>query len=362
MTQRDKDGAGSGLVDRPADRSTSEALGEKLSRAMNELREEIAPLTDEASTRAAAARYVGKKGRISELMKDLGRVPPAERPAMGAEINRAKQEIEAQIAAKLGELTAAAAALDLARLVDVTLPARSLPRGHLHLLTQVRLEAVAIFAELGFAVAEGPQIETDWHNFEALAIPKDHPARDMQDTFFLSDDIVLRTHTSPVQIRTMLATPPPIRIVAPGVVYRCDDDPTHSPMFTQLEGLAVDTDISFADLKGVLLHFVRRFYNQDLAIRFRPSYFQFVEPGAEVDMQCRFCMGRGCRLCKQTGWLEIGGAGVVDPAVFANVHIDPEVYSGFAFGMGLERMAMLRHGVSDIKYYYEGDVRFLEQF
>ncbi|MEZ4359704.1 MAG: phenylalanine--tRNA ligase subunit alpha [Kofleriaceae bacterium] len=319
-------------------------------------------LTDEPAIRAEAARYLGKKGKLSDVMKELGRVPPAERPAIGAAANRVKQEIEALVTRQLDAVAQAAARADLARVVDVTLPARPAPQGHLHLLTQVRLEAIEIFAELGFEVAEGPQIETDWHNFEALAIPKDHPARDMQDTFFLSDDIVLRTHTSPVQIRTMLAQKPPIRIVAPGLVYRRDDDPTHSPMFTQLEGLAVDTDISFADLKGVLLHFVRRFYKQDLAIRFRPSYFQFVEPGAEVDMQCRFCMGSGCRLCKQTGWLEIGGSGVVDPAVFAHVGIDPEQYSGFAFGMGLERMAMLRHDVSDIKYYYEGDLRFLEQF
>jgi phenylalanyl-tRNA synthetase alpha chain len=329
---------------------------------VDELDRSLQGLSDEPAIRAAAAKFLGKKGKISELMKELGKVPPAERPAIGAATNRVKQEIEARVAAKLDELAAAATRADLARVVDVTLPSRLAPRGHLHLLTQVRLEAIAIFAELGFGVAEGPQIETDWHNFEALAIPKDHPARDMQDTFFVSDDIVLRTHTSPVQIRTMLAGPPPIRIIAPGVVYRRDDDPTHSPMFTQLEGLAVDTDISFADLKGVLLHFVRRFYNQDLAIRFRPSYFQFVEPGAEVDMQCRFCMGKGCRLCKQTGWLEIGGSGVVDPAVFGHVDIDPEKYSGFAFGMGLERMAMLRHDVSDIKFYYEGDQRFLEQF
>lgn len=329
---------------------------------VDELDRSLHGLTDEPSIRAAAAPFIGKKGKIAELMKGLSKVPPDERPAVGAATNRVKQEIEARVAAKLDELAQAATQADLARVVDVTLPARPAPQGHLHLLTQVRLEAISIFAELGFAVAEGPQIETDWHNFEALAIPKDHPARDMQDTFFVSDEIVLRTHTSPVQIRTMLNSPPPIRVVAPGVVYRRDDDPTHSPMFTQLEGLAVDTDISFADLKGVLLHFVRRFYNKDLAIRFRPSYFQFVEPGAEVDMQCSFCTGKGCRICKQTGWVEIGGSGVVDPAVFGHVGIDPEKYSGFAFGMGLERMAMLRHDVSDIKFYYEGDLRFLEQF
>jgi phenylalanyl-tRNA synthetase alpha chain len=221
---------------------------------------------------------------------------------------------------------------------------------------------VQIFSELGFVVEDGPQIETDWNTFEALAIPKDHPARDMQDTFYLSDEIVLRTHTSPVQVRTMLTQTPPIRIIAPGQVYRRDDDPTHSPMFTQLEGLAVDEGLSFADLKGVLLHFVKRFFARDLGIRLRPSYFPFVEPGAEVDMQCTFCMGSGCRVCKGTGWVEIGGSGMVDPEVFAHVKIDAEKYTGFAFGMGLERMAMLRHGVNDIKYYYEGDVRFLEQF
>ncbi|HET9992011.1 MAG TPA: phenylalanine--tRNA ligase subunit alpha, partial [Kofleriaceae bacterium] len=256
----------------------------------------------------------------------------------------------------------AVAKADLGRVVDVTLPARPVGGGHLHLLTQVRLEAVQIFAELGFVVAEGPQIETDWNTFEALAIPKEHPARDMQDTFYISNEIVLRTHTSPVQVRTMLTQEPPIRIVAPGHVYRRDDDPTHSPMFTQLEGLAVDTDISFSDLKGTLLHFVKRFFQRDLGIRLRPSYFPFVEPGAEVDMQCSFCGGSGCRICKHTGWVEIGGAGMVDPDVFRHCRIDSERYTGFAFGMGLERMAMLRHAVTDIKFYYEGDVRFLEQF
>jgi phenylalanyl-tRNA synthetase alpha chain len=322
----------------------------------------IAPLIDEQSIRAAQAQFLGKKGKVSELMKELGKLPAGERPAVGAAANKVKQTIEQLTAQRLGELAEHAAKADLARAVDVTLPARPIGGGHLHLLTQVRLEAVQIFAELGFVVAEGPQIETDWHTFEALAIPKDHPARDMQDTFYVSNEIVLRTHTSPVQVRTMLTQPPPIRIVAPGHVYRRDDDPTHSPMFTQIEGLAVDTDISFADLKGTLLHFVKRFFMRDLGIRLRPSYFPFVEPGAEVDMQCSFCGGSGCRICKGTGWVEIGGSGMVDPDVFAHCKIDPTKYTGFAFGMGLERMAMLRHGVNDIKYYYEGDVRFLEQF
>ncbi len=322
----------------------------------------VGPLADEQSIRNTQAQFLGKKGQLSTLMRDLGKLPPADRPKVGEAMNRVKADIEARVGAKLDQLAAAARTADLARRIDVTLPGRPSSPGSLHLLTQVRLEAVAIFGELGFAVADGPQIETDWNTFEALAIPKDHPARDMQDTFYVSDDIVLRTHTSPVQIRTMLAHAPPIRIVAPGVVYRRDDDPTHSPMFTQIEGLVVDEGVRFSDLKGVLDHFVTRFFGKALKVRLRASYFPFVEPGAEVDMQCSFCEGSGCRLCKQSGWIEIGGAGMVDPDVFANVKIDSERYTGFAFGMGLERMAMLRHGVNDIKFYYEGDLRFLRQF
>ena len=342
--------------------STTPELIAKLESLGDEFLAQAQALADEQSIRAAQAQFLGKKGKVSELMKELGKLPPGERPQVGAAANQVKAKIEQVVEACLLRLTTAKKQADLARRVDVTLPARPIGGGHLHLLTQVRLEAIAVFAELGFVVAEGPQIETDWHTFEALAIPKDHPARDMQDTFYVSDDIVLRTHTSPVQVRTMLTQPPPIRIVAPGQVYRRDDDPAHSPMFTQIEGLAVDENISFADLKGTLLHFVKRFFMKELGIRLRPSYFPFVEPGAEVDMQCSFCGGSGCRLCKGTGWVEIGGAGVVDPDVFKNCGIDAERYTGFAFGMGLERMAMLRHGVSDIKYYYEGDIRFLEQF
>ena len=234
-------------------------------------------------------------------------------------------------------------------------------------MTQIWEESVGIFAELGFEVAEGPQIDSDFHCFEALAIPKDHPARDDQDTYYIAgkEDLLLRPHTSPVQIRTMLSQPPPVRIVAPGIVYRRDDDATHSPMFTQIEGLYVDKGVRFSDLKGVLMHFVRRYFQRDLAIRFRPSYFPFVEPGGEVDMQCVFCIdgtSSSCRVCKGTTWVEIGGSGMVDPDVFAHVGYDSEEFTGFAFGMGLERMAMLRHNVSDIKYYYTGDLRFLRQF
>jgi len=336
--------------------SNLERLGEEFLAA-------IQPLADEQAIRAAHAQFLGKKGKVSELMKELGRLPPGDRPLVGAAVNKVKQRIEDRTAQKLEDLVNAAARADLSRTVDVTLPARPVGGGHLHLITQVRLEAVQIFSELGFVVADGPQIETDWHTFEALAIPKEHPARDMQDTFYISgEEILLRTHTSPVQVRTMLTQPPPIRIVAPGHAYRRDDDATHSPMFTQIEGLAVDEGLSFADLKGVLIHFVSRFFQRDLTVRLRPSYFPFVEPGAEVDMQCSFCMGSGCRVCKGTGWVEIGGSGMVDPEVFAQVNIDAEKYTGFAFGMGLERMAMLRHNVNDIKFYYEGDVRFLEQF
>jgi phenylalanyl-tRNA synthetase alpha chain len=322
----------------------------------------IQPLVDEQAIRAAQAQFLGKKGKVSDVMKELSKLPPSDRPVVGAAVNKVKQAIEDQVSRRLGELADAEARRDLARSVDVTLPARPVGGGHLHLLTQVRQDAVKIFSELGFVVADGPQIETDWHTFEALAMPKDHPARDMQDTFYVSEEIVLRTHTSPVQIRTMLTQAPPIRIVAPGIVYRRDDDPTHSPMFTQIEGLAVDEGISFSDLKGVLIHFVSRLFERDLDIRLRPSYFPFVEPGAEVDMQCSFCLGKGCRLCKGTGWIEIGGAGIVDPEVLAHTKVDSEKYTGFAFGMGIERMAMLRHGVNDIKFYYEGDLRFLEQF
>ena len=345
----------------------------RLDRLSGEFAQVIAPLVDEQAIRAAQAQFLGKKGQVSEVMKELGRLAPADRPTVGAAANRVKDEIGQAVAARLDALVAARRAADLARKVDVTLPGRPVGGGHLHLLTQVRLEMIDIFAELGFAVAEGPQVETDWHTFEALAMPKDHPARDMQDTFYVSDDIVLRTHTSPVQIRTMLAHKPPIRIIAPGIVYRRDDDATHSPMFTQIEGLAVDTDIRFSDLKGVLAHFANRFFSPSgssggassgpaLDVRFRPSYFPFVEPGVEVDISCAFCRGAGCRLCKGTGWIEIGGAGMVDPDVFAQVGLDAEHVSGFAFGMGIERMAMLRHGVNDIKLYYEGDLRFLAQF
>ena len=334
-----------------------EALG-------TEFKSSVSGCASEQDIRALQARYLGKKGSVSQLMKQMGGLSPDERRDLGAVFNRIKASIEGEVAERLGQLGNAAARADLARSIDVTLPGRAAPSGRLHLMTQIREQAVAIFAELGFEVAEGPQVDTDFHCFEALAIPKDHPARDMQDTFYVSDEVVLRPHTSPVQIRVMQSKPPPVRVVAPGVVYRRDDDATHSPMFTQIEGLLVDEGVRFSDLKGVLLHFVRRYFGARLDIRFRPSYFPFVEPGAEVDMQCAFCAGSGssCRVCKGTGWVEIAGSGMVDPEVFRQVGYDSERYTGFAFGMGLERVAMLRHGVSDIKFFYEGDLRFLAQF
>jgi phenylalanyl-tRNA synthetase alpha chain len=326
---------------------------------------EVAPLASEGDIRAAQARFLGKKGRVSDLMKQMGALPGPERPRVGEVANRVKDFVEAETAKRLRSLVAEARRKDLERVVDVTLPGREKPLGRLHILTQVRRELVDIFRELGFEVADGPQVETDFYNFEALAMPPEHPARDAQDTFYVASDkqgVLLRTHTSSVQIRTMETRKPPIKIVAPGVVYRRDDDATHSPMFSQLELLVVEEGAKMSDLKGVILHFVRRFFGPNLVIRFRASYFPFVEPGAEVDMQCCFCGGSGCRLCKQTGWIELGGSGMVDPRVFTACGIDPERYTGYAFGFGIERMAMLRHGINDIKHYYEGDLRFLKQF
>jgi phenylalanyl-tRNA synthetase alpha chain len=341
---------------------------DELIRELGELegsfRAEIAPLSSEQEIRAAQARYLGKKGRVSDLMKKMGALAPDDRRRVGEAANRVKDVVEAETADRLGALVARARQKDLERVVDVTLPGRPRPLGRVHLLTQVKREITQIFGELGFEVAEGPQVESDFHNFEALAMPKDHPARDMQDTFYVSEDVVLRTHTSPVQVRTMLSKTPPVKIIAPGVVYRKDDDATHSPMFMQVEGLLVDERVRMSDLKGVLLHFVGRFFGEGLSLRFAPTYFPFVEPGVDVAMQCAFCKTGlpTCRVCKGTGWLEIGGAGMVHPRVFAHVGYDSEKYTGFAFGMGIERMAMLRHGVNDIKYYYEGDLRFLRQF
>ena len=305
-------------------------------------------------------RYVGKKrGRIPELLQELKSAPPEERPALGQAVNKLKNEIEAAVEGALKRVRAARTRLDP---VDVTLPGLAPEIGHLHPITRVRREIEEIFISMGYAVATGPEIEDPYHNFEALNTPADHPSRDIQDTFYLKNGGLLRTQTSPVQIRTMESRKPPIKIIAPGRVFRRDDDVSHSPMFFQVEGLVVDRGITMSDLKGTLLHFYRALFQKDVTIRFRPSYFPFTEPSAETDLSCVICSGSGCPVCKRTGWLEVGGCGMVDPAVFGFVGLDPGEYSGFAFGLGIDRMAMLKYGIDNIKYFYESDLAFLEQF
>lgn len=313
---------------------------------------------------ALRVRYLGKKGALTALLKSLGQVPVDERPRLGQQVHAAKARLETLLEERQHTLASEEIARQLAaQRVDVTLPGRSLPQGGLHPVTQTIARIETFFAGMGYAVAEGPEVEDDFHNFGALNIPPEHPARAMHDTFYFDATRVLRTHTSPVQIRTMEQQAPPLRIIAPGRVYRCDSDLTHSPMFHQIEGLYVDTDVTFADLRGVLSAFLQAFFERDdLATRFRPSYFPFTEPSAEVDIQCVQCHGQGCRVCKQTGWLEVMGCGMVHPAVFTQVGIDPERHTGFAFGLGVERMAMLRYGVHDLRLFFENDLRFLEQF
>ena len=306
-------------------------------------------------------KYLGRKGLFTSVMRQLGQVSAEERPRLGKLANDIKLELEQAFVARQEEL---GVGVDKHQggLLDLTLPGRGVPAGRLHPVTQVMEEVCGIFEGLGFTVAEGPDVETDFYNFEALNIPPHHPARDMHDTFYVSDNLLLRTHTSPMQIRAMEQQRPPLRMIAPGKVYRCDSDITHTPMFHQVEGFLVDRKVSFADLKGVLSVFIARMFAPDTAIRFRPSFFPFTEPSAEVDIACVICGGKGCRVCKQTGWLEILGAGLIDPAVFEKVGYDPDEYSGFAFGLGIERIAMLKYGINDIRLYYENDLRFLSQF
>ncbi len=308
-------------------------------------------------------RYLGRKGLLTGLLRNIAAVSPEARPRFGKECNELKEILTARIDAVLdGMASARKAATLLDARIDVTLPGRGVRRGRVHPVIQVREEICRIFASLGFSVVEGPEVELDYYNFEALNIPKDHPARDMQDTFYVEDSIVLRTHTSPVQVRIMEKTRPPVRILSPGRVYRRDSDVSHTPMFHQIEGLLVDKGVTFGDLKGVLTAFLKQVFGEGTALRFRPSFFPFTEPSAEVDIRCVICSGQGCRVCKQSGWLEILGSGMVDPEVFKNVGYDPEEVSGFAFGLGLERIAMLKFGISDIRLFFENDLRFLEQF
>ena len=316
-----------------------------------------------AAVESLRVLYLGKKGRLAELFRRLGGLTGSEKAEAGSAVNTAKREIEEAIRSREGILQAQARDERLsAERVDVSLPGRRPLRGRLHPITQVMDEIVGVFSALGFAVAEGPEVETDRYNFEALNFPPDHPARDMQDTFFLPGGLLLRTHTSPVQIRVMERHTPPIRVVAPGKVYRRDADVTHAPMFHQVEGFLVDREVAFADLKGVLSHFARTIFSPDVRVRFRPSFFPFVEPGAEMDIGCVLCGGKGCRVCGGSGWLEILGAGLIHPNVLRAVGYDPESVSGFAFGMGVERIAMLRYGIDDIRLFTENDLRFLHQF
>jgi phenylalanyl-tRNA synthetase alpha chain len=325
--------------------------------------DEVAASTTLAALDEVRVRWLGKKGLLTEQLKSLGALSAAERPAAGARINAAKQEIQAAIEAAETALSAAAVEAELAAgRIDVSLPGRGESRGGLHPVTRTRLRIERIFRNSGFEIATGPEIEDDFHNFEALNIPADHPARAMHDTFYFPDGRLLRTHTSPVQIRELRKGRLPLAMIMPGRVYRCDYDMTHSPMFHQVEGLVVDENVSFANLKATLQDFLRAFFEKDLRMRLRPSYFPFTEPSAEVDMSCVFCDGAGCRVCKHTGWLEIAGCGMVHPNVFKSVGIDPERWTGYAFGMGIERLAMLRDGVNDLRLFFESDLRFLRQF
>lgn len=338
-------------------------MKEQLEKLKQEAEAELAEVASEESLQDVRVKYLGKKGLLTQVMKGLGALPADERPLAGQQANIVKDHIEARLGSVLQDLRQARREERLKKeRIDVSLPGRRRPRGTRHPITLVIDEIVEIFAGLGFQVEEGPEIEMDYYNFEALNIPRDHPARDMQDTFFISESVVLRTHTSPVQIRTMLRQPPPVRIIAPGTVYRCDSDATHSPMFHQIEGLLVDTGITFGDLKGILTNFVNQYFGSGTGVRLRPSFFPFTEPSAEVDIACVMCKGKGCRICKNTGWLEVLGAGMVDPEVFRHVSYDAEKVSGFAFGMGIERIAMLRYGISDMRLLFDNDIRFLAQF
>jgi phenylalanyl-tRNA synthetase alpha chain len=339
-----------------------------------ELREaalaDVAACRTEAELEAVRVRYLGKKGSLNAVLRGLGQLPAEERPVLGALANDVKRAVEAGLDGALQALAdAALARVGVDERIDVTMPGRQPPRGHVHPLRAVEDEIVGIFVGMGFRVAEGPEVEDDFHNFGALNFPADHPARDMHDTLFVGDDgLLLRTHTSPVQIRVMRTTPPPLRVIAPGTVFRRDDlDPTHSPMFQQVEGFMVDEAVTFADLKGVLVHFLRRLFGPDTAVRFRASFFPFTEPSAEVDMACT-CRRGGvpadptCRVCKGRGWLEILGAGMIHPNVLRAGGYDPTVVRGFAFGMGVERVTQLRYGVTDLRLFYDNDLRFLAQF
>ena len=337
---------------------------EALATLEQQARQAIAAATDLKILDDIRVQYMGKKGLLTEQLKQLGKLPADERPQAGQAINVAKKQVQAAIEARKTELQSAALAEQLAsERIDVTLPGRGQQSGGLHPVTRTMQRIERLFAGMGFEAVSGPEIEDDYHNFEALNIPAHHPARAMHDTFYVDAHRVLRTHTSPVQIRVMETQKPPFRVIAPGRVYRCDSDLTHTPMFHQVEGLLVDESVSFADLKGLLDEFLKHFFERDdLGVRFRPSYFPFTEPSAEVDIECVMCAGEGCRVCSHTGWLEVLGCGMVHPNVFEHVGVDNEQYTGLAFGMGVERLTMLKYGVNDLRLFFENDLRFLQQF
>lgn len=342
---------------------TTESVQAQLERLLADAEAAAVAADDVAAIEDLRVRYLGKKGLLTEQLKRLGSLPADERPRVGKWVNDAKEALQETLRVRREALQARAQGERLAReRIDVTLPGRGLRQGGMHPISRTLERLEHLFVGMGFAIADGPEVEDDYHNFEALNIPAHHPSRAMHDTFYFDARRLLRTHTSPVQVRYMEQHRPPLRIIAPGRVYRCDSDITHTPMFHQIEGLMVDERVTFADLKGVLQDFLQCFFEQELRLRLRPSYFPFTEPSAEVDISCVMCGGRGCRVCKSTGWLEVLGCGMVHPAVLGHVNIDSERYTGFAFGLGVERLAMLRYGVSDIRLFYENDLRFLQQF
>lgn len=331
-----------------------------IERIYADAKEALASATDADAINDLSTRYLGRKGRITHFLRNISSLPVEQRPQAGKRANEIKRSLDSEFKNALDLLSdMVGAATDR---IDVSLPGRVPGKGSLHPITQITNRICSIFSRMGFDVVEGPEVETDYYNFEALNIPKNHPARDMQDTFYVSDNVVLRTHTSPTQPRVMEKRQPPVRIIAPGKVYRCDSDLTHTPMFHQVEGLLVDRHVSFADLKGVLTAFIHQMFDDRTTLRFRPSFFPFTEPSAEVDIRCVICRGKGCRVCSHTGWLEVLGSGMVHPAVFENVGYDTSRYTGFAFGMGVERIAMLKFGIDDIRRYFDNDYRFLKQF
>jgi phenylalanyl-tRNA synthetase alpha chain len=343
--------------------STTDSLKSRIETLTGEARAAIARAATVAEVEQQRVQYLGKKGVLTEQLKSLGGLSPEERPQVGQWVNEAKDELQGLLQARRTALESADRQARLAsETLDVTLPGRGTRLGGRHPVSRTLERLETLFVRMGFEIADGPEIEDDFHNFEALNIPATHPARAMHDTFYFGDGRLLRTHTSPVQVRHMRTHKPPLRIIAPGRVYRCDSDVTHTPMFHQIEGLLVDENVSFADLKGLLSEFLEQFFEKPLKVRFRPSYFPFTEPSAEVDISCVICGARGCRVCKQTGWLEVLGCGMVHPEVFRHVGIDSERWTGFAFGLGVERLAMLRYGVNDLRMFYENDLRFLQQF